>query len=192
MRESCAASLPCSTGAGGFPGVVLSDAAREFAAYTRREMDFRLEAQTATRLRHQATRHEKVPAIYYDLSTQHVLTMEFIDGINVGRAAALLQEEGLEGLRAHRRNSDPNIALHRFAFASLNQLFGTGFFSRAIRIPAISCCSTTTRSPSSTSASSGSSASTSARCSPGTSRTSRPETSTRRIAITRSWRPPPR
>jgi ubiquinone biosynthesis protein len=113
---------------GSLPGIVVSDIMAEFATYTRREMDFILEGTTAENLRDHATAHEKVPRIHWAMTTRRVLTMEFIEGLSVGHAGRLLQEEGLAAVQARLPNFDPEKALRNLAFASLHQFFGTGFF----------------------------------------------------------------
>lgn len=113
---------------GWFPGVAARDVVAEFASYTRREMDFILEGRTADRLRSNATPNEKVPRIHWRLTTARVLTMEFIEGCSVARASRLIEAEGIAAVRAQVAGFDPEQALHNFAFASLHQLFGTGFF----------------------------------------------------------------
>jgi ubiquinone biosynthesis protein len=58
------------------PGLVA-----EFEGVILRELDYGAEAQNARRFAHNfAGTHVKVPAIYLDLSTRRVLTMEFIEG----------------------------------------------------------------------------------------------------------------
>ena len=58
------------------PGLVA-----EFEGVIRRELDYGAEAQNARRFAHNfAGTRVKVPAIYLDLSTHRVLTMEFIEG----------------------------------------------------------------------------------------------------------------
>lgn len=111
-----------------FPGIVAKEIIDEFATYTRREMDFILEGRTAERLRLDATPNETVPRIYWDLTTPRVLTMQFIAGLSVAKASRLLHEQGIAAVRARVANFEPQVALHNFAFASLRQLFGTGFF----------------------------------------------------------------
>lgn len=113
---------------GWFPGISAVGAIAEFASYTRREMDFVLEGRTADRLRASATANEKVPLVDWDLTTSKVLTMEFIQGLSVGQASRLLQEEGIDAVHARIARFVPEKALHNFATASLHQLFGTGFF----------------------------------------------------------------
>jgi ubiquinone biosynthesis protein len=113
---------------GWFPGIAARDVIEEFATYTRREMNFLMEGRTADRLRAHATPQEEVPKVYWDLTTRRVLTMEFIEGLSVAQASRLLKEQGIAAVRARVANFEPAKALHNFAFASMRQLFGTGFF----------------------------------------------------------------
>jgi ubiquinone biosynthesis protein len=110
------------------PGIVAKDVIGEFAAYTRREMNFILEAETGDRLRRNASEHEYVPQIHWHLTTRKVLTMEFIEGLSVSQASRLLHEQGIDAIHARLRNFALKKVLHRFAYASLRQLFTTGFF----------------------------------------------------------------
>lgn len=100
----------------------------EFATYTRREMDFVLEAQTADRLRIAAVCGEIVPRIYWALTSRRVLTMEFIDGVSLARATSLI--DAGEEAELYRLLPGLNIreSLHNLLFASLHQLCITGFF----------------------------------------------------------------
>lgn len=109
-------------------GISAQDAVTEFAVYTRREMDFRLEGYTADRLRRHATRHEKVPLVYWEWSTVRVLTMEYVTGVTIAQAIAAGGTDRVLFLRQKLRGFEPKTSLHHFAFASLHQLFGTGFF----------------------------------------------------------------
>jgi ubiquinone biosynthesis protein len=108
--------------------ISLREAVDEFAAYTRREMDFVLEGGTADRLRRDAGPHELVPRIWWQLSTHRVLTMDFVEGISLGAACDLI-EAGRED-ELYRRLPDLDIAVtvDRFANAVLRQLYVTGFF----------------------------------------------------------------
>jgi ubiquinone biosynthesis protein len=108
--------------------IPLSEMLDEFTAYTRREMDFVLEAQTADRLRTAAVCGEIVPRIYWALTSRRVLTMEFIDGVSLAKAISLI-DAGDEG-ELYRLLPGLNIreALHNLLFASLHQLCITGFF----------------------------------------------------------------
>jgi ubiquinone biosynthesis protein len=104
------------------------EAVDEFERYTKREMDFTIEARTADRLRSNAGPFEDAPRIHWDLTTSRVLTMDFVDGyplskiidlVESGRTAAL--ESLAPGLNLHR-------AVQNLARACLRQLFVTGFF----------------------------------------------------------------
>lgn len=85
------------------------DLVKEFSDWTLRELDFYFEGQTAERFRKslENVRGSKVPAVYWDYTTPRLLTMEFVDGININNAKALERAEidtkklakiGFEGL----------------------------------------------------------------------------------------------
>ncbi len=59
------------------------DIVKEFSFYTKRELDFRIEAQNATRLAlgMKKNKRVKIPKVYEKLSSRRVLTMEFLEGI---------------------------------------------------------------------------------------------------------------
>src|SRR5688500_13199023 len=68
----------------GFSGTLsMKEIVGEFERWTARELDFLTEGRTAERLRHSATAHEVVPAIYWELTTSKVLTMQFVDGMSL-------------------------------------------------------------------------------------------------------------
>jgi ubiquinone biosynthesis protein len=52
----------------------------EFSRWTEEELDYRLEAKHATRLKDNAAANpmEKVPAVYWNLTSARVLTLEYI------------------------------------------------------------------------------------------------------------------
>lgn len=106
----------------------MTEAVDEFALYTNREMDFVIEGTTANRLRENATENEIVPKIFWEFTTSKVLTMDFIDGVSLSQIGNLLEEGGLELVSARYPGLDLIAALHHLAFASLHQLFLTGFF----------------------------------------------------------------
>ena len=66
-------------------------AAAEFADYTHRELDFRLEAKTAQRVRELFADDETViiPAVDWERTTRRVLTMDLVEGVRPGPAAEL-------------------------------------------------------------------------------------------------------
>ncbi|HEX8282692.1 MAG TPA: AarF/UbiB family protein [Pyrinomonadaceae bacterium] len=100
----------------------------QFAKWTRRELNFITEGETAVRLREHAEPHEVVPEIYWSLTTRKVITMEYIDGISMGQVAKLLDKGGIEEVRKHLPDIDLEEALHNLSNASMHQLFLTGFF----------------------------------------------------------------
>ena len=57
----------------------------EFVAWTREELDYRREARYADRLRENAAENpfERVPAVFWDLTTRRTLVMEFMSGVTV-------------------------------------------------------------------------------------------------------------
>lgn len=106
----------------------LTELVDEFARYTRRELDFLTEGQTADRLRASAVTNEIVPKILWALSSRRVLTMEYVDGVSIRRATALLAAGDERELFRLLPDLNLSEALHNLAFASLHQLFVSGFF----------------------------------------------------------------
>ncbi len=104
------------------PGLIAfrpSEAVTELAEYTRRELDFRREARTATRLRQLFADDEQVviPAVISDRSSARVLTTELLQGLPPAPAADL-----------RRAGLDPEAALRAGAAAMLRQIFEFGLF----------------------------------------------------------------
>ncbi|MET0443176.1 MAG: AarF/ABC1/UbiB kinase family protein, partial [Pseudorhodoplanes sp.] len=110
------------------PGVPLQEMAAEFAAFTRRELDFVREGSTALRLRNQRTPNETVPRIHWPLTTSRILAMDFIPGLSIAQAAQLQAAGRHDAIAAQLPGFSLDTTLHNFATASLHQLFGTGFF----------------------------------------------------------------
>jgi ubiquinone biosynthesis protein len=106
----------------------LTDVADEFATYTRRELNFITEGETADHVRRHASGFAVIPKILWPLSGSKVLTMEFLDGISIAKLSRRLETEGIEGVRKELPQLDIDRALHNFAFAALHQLFLTGVF----------------------------------------------------------------
>ncbi len=92
---------------------------KEFADWTRRELDFAVEGRNADRFRFAfaGNPHIKVPAIYWDYTTSRVLTMEYIHGVRTDDLAAV-EKEGLDRKL---------LALHGVD-AQLQQILVDGFF----------------------------------------------------------------
>jgi ubiquinone biosynthesis protein len=100
----------------------------QFANWTLRELDFRIEGRTGEQVARDARPEVVVPAIYWPLTTQRVLTMDFIEGVSAAHLRSFLEHSDAEQLRARLPGFDQATALHNFVFASLSQLFVAGFF----------------------------------------------------------------
>ncbi|MCC7367468.1 MAG: AarF/ABC1/UbiB kinase family protein [Chloroflexi bacterium] len=120
------ATLFDAVGGAGFAS--FRDMVDDFASWTTREMDFTQEGQTADRLRELALDYEVVPAVFWELSTSRVLTLELLDGPNAVQIQKLLDEGGRERLAEAYPTVDLDVVMRRLAFISLRQLFVTGFF----------------------------------------------------------------
>jgi ubiquinone biosynthesis protein len=61
------------------------DVVKEFALWTRREIDFEIEARNATRLKEELKNDSSVdvPKVYSDLSSKKVLIMDFVSGVRI-------------------------------------------------------------------------------------------------------------
>jgi ubiquinone biosynthesis protein len=100
----------------------------EFDRWTQRELDFRIEGRTAEELRAAAQPFEVVPRVYWELTTDKVLTLEFVEGLSVSRVSQILRQQGSEGLRALLPNVDLDLSMRRLCQASFAQFFVSGFF----------------------------------------------------------------
>jgi ubiquinone biosynthesis protein len=75
--------------------------AQGFAAALREELDFRVEARnlttiTASSARHRSSDRVRLPHLHGDFTSQRILVMEFLDGVPLGRADAVIAERGLD------------------------------------------------------------------------------------------------
>ena len=100
----------------------------EFAGWTLRELDFRVEASTADRQRLSAEWFLLIPKVHWRLTTSRVLTMEFVEGISSAEAGELMAAGGESLVRTRAAGFDLKLVLHRLARACLKQVFETGFF----------------------------------------------------------------
>jgi ubiquinone biosynthesis protein len=100
----------------------------EFAVWTVRELDFRLEADAADALRQDTLSFEYVPVMYRDLTTARVLTMELIDGLSLAELGRIFDADGEAGLRKRLPDVDLRRVLNHLSDAYLRQLFGAGIF----------------------------------------------------------------
>jgi ubiquinone biosynthesis protein len=105
-----------------------SDMVEQFVAWTLPELDFLIEGTTADRLRENALAYERVPRVYWDHTTRRLLTLELIEGLSLAELSRIFQERGEDGLKRHLPNLDLRLVIHRLAFASMRQMYVTGFF----------------------------------------------------------------
>ncbi len=94
-------------------------AAKEFANYTLKELDFFTEGKNADRFRYNFRNDKgiKIPIIYWDYTTKKVLTMEFIEGIKMG---------DLQSMK--RNNIDHKILAENCTRACAEPILTHGFF----------------------------------------------------------------
>ena len=92
---------------------------KEFSEWTRNELDFKIEARNAGRIYRNSRKIAtvKIPKIYSDYSTKKVLTLEYIDGVDIRNFKAVNR----------RKLSFPKIIKNGFD-AIMKQVFVDGFF----------------------------------------------------------------
>jgi ubiquinone biosynthesis protein len=103
----------------------------EFSRWTDEELDFRVEARHADRFRKNAAndRLEKVPLVYWELTSARVLTQEFIRGvplIAVYEAVRRGDEEYLN--RFDEAGHDLGRIARNLTSNTLNQIYQDGYF----------------------------------------------------------------
>jgi ubiquinone biosynthesis protein len=101
---------------------------REFAEWTLRELDFRLEGVTSERMAREVKSFVIIPRVEWRLSTRRILTMDYVEGISVSNLSHLLEKGGMDLVHAQFPGLDLDLSLRRFADACLSQLFVYGFF----------------------------------------------------------------
>jgi len=111
-----------------FGSLSLGEIVEQFGKWTRRELNFRLEARTADLMAKNARPEEIVPRVFFRLSTARILTMEFLEGISLAKIAELLETGGGESVHARLPNLDFQRSGRNLAFAALHQLFVIGVF----------------------------------------------------------------
>lgn len=91
----------------------------EFHANIRKELDLRLEANNMRRFAHNFAGDPQihVPAVYQELCTQHVLVMEYIQGIHISETERLIAD-----------GYDLSLIASRGADIALKSTFEHGFF----------------------------------------------------------------
>jgi ubiquinone biosynthesis protein len=111
-----------------FASICMTQLAREVAEFTLREVDFTAEAEAAKRLAAAPIAGVRIPQIEQDLSTRHLLTMEFIEGVTfldvIRRGEAGSRDPFAEILPG----VDPRRVAANCATAFFTQIFVTGFF----------------------------------------------------------------
>ena len=92
---------------------------KEFAAWTMRELDFKVEATNTERFRYNLKDEPdiKIPKVYWDLTSQKVLTMEFVDGVKLD------EEERLAKMKLSRE-----LLARNAVKVLLKQFLINGFF----------------------------------------------------------------
>lgn len=100
----------------------------EFAEFTMRELDFRLEGRTADRLRINLGTYGHVPRIRWDLSSSKILSMEYIEGISLLTIARLNETGHQSEIRRLLPRVDLKEAVSHLAQEFFHQVFDTGFF----------------------------------------------------------------
>ncbi len=101
---------------------------REFAEWTLRELDFRLEAETSEQIARRSEAFVVIPRVIWERSSPRVLTMEFVEGVSASQLSQLLEKGGPGLVRSRLPGLDLELSLRRFTEASLSQLFVEGFF----------------------------------------------------------------
>jgi len=98
----------------------------EFASWTREELDYRREARYADRLRRNAADNpsERVPAVFWELTTRRTLVMEFMPGVTaLDYLRAMSTDDELAARRTRARDFDRN----RFARHIIDNFVGDAF-----------------------------------------------------------------
>jgi ubiquinone biosynthesis protein len=98
----------------------------DFTASTREELDYRREARYAERLRRNAAgnRFERVPEIFWDLTTRRVLVMEFLPGLTaLDHLRAMTTTDAAAADRVRGKDFDRN----RFARHIIANFVGDAF-----------------------------------------------------------------
>ena len=84
------------------PMYFMRDAVRELSTWTKDELDYRREASYCQMLGKNAvnTPTERVPKVYSELSSERVLTMEYLEGYSVSSYLRMLEQNDQVGLAA--------------------------------------------------------------------------------------------
>lgn len=103
----------------------------EFIAWTREELDYRIEARYMDRLRRNAAdnRAERVPEVFWELTTRRVLVAEFLDGLPVlDHVRALEHRDEMTPRRLAALGFEPNAFGRNIIDNFLGDAFRHGIF----------------------------------------------------------------
>jgi ubiquinone biosynthesis protein len=109
----------------------MRDPVRELSTWTRDELDYRREAAYCQLLSDNAvhTPSERVPKIYWDLTTARVLTMDYLEGPSVAAYLRLLEEDDQARMAALRSQGfDPSKFVSNVISNFLSDAFRFGVF----------------------------------------------------------------
>lgn len=104
---------------------------RDFVRWTRRELSFAIEAKNADRV-HEQTEwnvHQRIPWIYWDLTTTRVLTMEYLEGMPVSELVRRLDDgdatvhEELAAIGSSVQGLARNVLHNHFLQAVVGEVF---------------------------------------------------------------------
>jgi ubiquinone biosynthesis protein len=101
----------------------------QFAEFTERELDFRIEGSTAEEVRNQsAGLGVTIPRIRWDLSTPRILTMQFVDGVSALWVCQTAETAGLRAVRERLPGVDLLALVETLGRACLHHMFVSGLF----------------------------------------------------------------
>jgi ubiquinone biosynthesis protein len=103
----------------------------EFVAWTREELDFRVEARYMEQLRRNAhdNAQEYIPAVFWEYTTHCILTLEFLEGVTIlNYMRALETGDELTVQRLHKQGFDPEQFAQNIVDNFLHDAFQHGMF----------------------------------------------------------------
>ncbi len=109
----------------------MRDPVRELSTWTQDELDYRREAGYAAILAENAkgSTTERVPKIYWDLTTARIVTMEFLEGPSVASYLRYVENDDQEALEALRKKGfKPDVFSRNVISNFLSDAFRFGVF----------------------------------------------------------------
>jgi ubiquinone biosynthesis protein len=100
----------------------------EFAVWTLRELDFRIEGRTCEKIASLAPPFVMAPEVYWNLTNRRVLTMEFVEGVSASQLANAIAANDVEPVRRRIPGFNQQQSLENFTAACFKQLFVDGVF----------------------------------------------------------------